>query len=65
MAIKYYTQFLLTDAQYADGNEFSGIVELSKAPTEDLAPRFIEGLLASKFEIDAENVQLISWARLH
>lgn len=65
MAIKYYTQFLLTDTQFIDGNEFSGVVELSKAPKEELEPRYIEGLLASKFELDADAVQLISWARLH
>lgn len=65
MAIKYYTQFLLTDEHYIDGNEFSGIVELSKVPTHDLEPRYIEGLLANKFDIDADSVQLISWARLH
>lgn len=65
MAAKYYTQFLLTDAHYADSNEFSGIVELTKAPQKDLEPRFIEGLLANKFELDADSVQLISWSRLH
>ncbi len=65
MAAKYYTQFLLTDAPYVDGNEFSGIVELNQAPARDLEPRMIEGLLASKFELDADSVQLISWSRLH
>lgn len=65
MAIKYYTQFLLTDAQYVEGNEFSGVVELSTAPRQELEPRYIEGLLANKFELDADAVQLISWARLH
>ncbi len=65
MAAKYYTQFLLTDAPYVDGNEFSGIVELSQAPGREMEPQVIEGLLASKFELDAESVQLISWSRLH
>ena len=65
MSAKYYTQFLLTDAQYADGNEFSGIVELSRAPSKELEPQYIEGLLARQFELDADSVQLISWSRLH
>jgi hypothetical protein len=30
MSAKYYTQFILTDTQYRDGNEFSGVVELSQ-----------------------------------
>ncbi|MEO1203634.1 MAG: hypothetical protein AAFX10_13055 [Pseudomonadota bacterium] len=65
MAAKYYTQFVLTDRNYVDGNEFSGVVELSRAPRDELEPRYIEGLLASKFEIEPDEVQLISWARLH
>ena len=30
MSAKYYTQFRLTDADYRGGNEFSGVVELSR-----------------------------------
>ena len=30
MSAKYYTQFILTDADYRDGNEFCGIVELNQ-----------------------------------
>jgi hypothetical protein len=29
MSAKYYTQFILTDAKYRDGNEFSGVGELN------------------------------------
>jgi len=29
MSGKYYTQFILTDTQYLDGNEFCGVVELN------------------------------------
>ena len=30
MSAKYYTQFKLTDGDYHGGNEFSGVVELSR-----------------------------------
>ena len=29
MSAKYYTQFILTDADYRGGNEFCGVVELN------------------------------------
>jgi hypothetical protein len=36
MSAKYYTQFILTDTQYRDGNEFSGVVELSFGEAPEL-----------------------------
>ena len=30
MSAKYYTQFILTDADYRGGNEFCGVVELNQ-----------------------------------
>lgn len=65
MAAKYYTQFLLTDRSYQGANEFSGIVELSKAPGDDIDPADIEAMLASNFDLDAKSVKLLSWSRLH
>jgi len=35
MSAKYYTQFILTDAQYRGGNEFSGVVEFKTFPAGD------------------------------
>ena len=35
MSAKYYTQFRLTDANYRGGNEFSGVVELSRPMDEE------------------------------
>jgi hypothetical protein len=39
MSAKYYTQFILTDAKYRGGNEFSGVVELSQ-PMEGCTDNF-------------------------
>jgi hypothetical protein len=46
MSVKYYTQFILTDADYRDGNEFCGVVELNH-PMEQTDNRSdIEAILA-------------------
>jgi len=71
MSAKYYTQFILTDAEYRGGNEFSGVVELNQPmeinqPMEmDRNERDIEAVLASNFDLQLNAVKLVSWSRLH
>jgi hypothetical protein len=65
MAAKYYTQFILTDAQYRGGNEFSGVVELSQPMDGDSDKRDIEAALARNFDLNRSEVRLVSWSRLH
>jgi hypothetical protein len=65
MAAKYYTQFLLTDAEYRGGNEFSGVVELSRPMERDADIHDIECVLAKNFDLQLSAVKLVSWARLH
>lgn len=65
MSAKYYTQFLLTDAQYRGGNEFSGVVELSRPMDQDAETHVIESVLAKNFDLDRSAVKLVSWSRLH
>jgi hypothetical protein len=65
MSAKYYTQFILTDAQYSDGNEFSGVVELNQPMNEDSDSRDIEAILARNFDLNQSAVRLVSWSRLH
>ena len=65
MSAKYYTQFILTDAQYRDGNEFCGVVELSQPMEQDSDERDIEAILASNFDLKQSAVKLVSWSRLH
>jgi len=65
MSAKYYTQFILTDADYRDGNEFCGIVELNQ-PMEQTDNRSdIEAILARNFDLQKSAVRLLSWSRLH
>jgi hypothetical protein len=65
MAAKYYTQFKLTDANYRGGNEFSGVVELSRPMEQDTNVSEIEAVLARNFDLQISAVQLVSWSRLH
>lgn len=65
MSAKYYTQFKLTDAEYRGGNEFSGVVELSRPLDQDSDVSDIEAVLARNFDLQRSAVQLVSWSRLH
>ena len=65
MSAKYYTQFKLTDADYRGGNEFSGVVELSRPMEQDTDVNDIEAILAKNFDLNQSAVQLVSWSRLH
>lgn len=65
MSAKYYTQFILTDAQYRGGNEFSGVVELSQPMDQESEARDIEAVLARNFDLHLSSVKLVSWSRLH
>jgi hypothetical protein len=65
MSAKYYTQFKLTDANYRGGNEFSGVVELSRPMGQDSDVSDIEAVLATNFDLQISSVQLVSWSRLH
>ena len=65
MSAKYYTQFILTDAQYRGGNEFSGGIELSQPMNMDSDAHDIEAILAQNFDLQRSTVKLVSWSRLH
>ncbi len=65
MSAKYYTQFILTDAQYRGGNEFSGVIELSQPMEQQTDSKDIEAVLAQNFDLQSSAVKLVSWSRLH
>ena len=65
MSAKYYTQFILTDAEHRGGNEFSGVVELNQPMEMDRHERDIEAVLARNFDLQLNAVKLVSWSRLH
>ncbi len=65
MSAKYYTQFRLNDASYQGGNEFSGVIELNRPIDHDWEIADIEAVLARNFDLQQNDVTLLSWSRLH
>ena len=65
MSAKYYTQFRLNDASYQGGNEFSGVIELNRPIDLDWEIADIEAVLARNFDLQQNDVTLLSWSRLH
>jgi hypothetical protein len=65
MSAKYYTQFILTDADYRGGNEFCGVVELNYPMEPSSNSADIEAILARNFDLQQNAVKLVSWSRLH
>jgi hypothetical protein len=65
MSAKYYTQFILTDAEYRGVNEFCGVVELNCPMEQSSDSRDIEAILARNFDLQQDTVKLVSWSRLH
>jgi hypothetical protein len=65
MSAKYYTQFILTDADYRGDNEFCGVVELNHPMEQTSDRRDIEAILARNFDLQQAAVKLVSWSRLH
>lgn len=62
---QYYAEFVLREGGSRDADEYSGIVELCRPAGADVEPEDIEALLAHNFELDADCVQLLRWARVH
>ncbi|MEM8546870.1 MAG: hypothetical protein AAGF46_01785 [Pseudomonadota bacterium] len=70
MSEKFYTQFhVADDGLRASGllpsNVFSGIVEWHAADGSSVSDAVIERLLAEHFDIDIDQLSLVSWCRVH
>jgi hypothetical protein len=65
MRAKYYTRFLLRSSEQDSADEYSGVVELNQLSNQVLDVTEIEALLAQNFQMEAEHVEVLNWARLH
>ena len=65
MRAKYYTRFLLRSSEESFADEYSGVVELNHGVDQVLDPTDIEAMLAKNFQMEAEQVELLNWSRLH
>ena len=65
MRKKFYTRFLMRSADDGYADEYSGVVEVSAPQDQVLDPLEIEVLLAKNFELEADDIELLNWSRLH
>ncbi|GMW06911.1 MAG: hypothetical protein AMXMBFR8_17070 [Nevskiales bacterium] len=65
MHAKYYTRFLLKSGEPGYADEYTGVVELNQPADTVLDPQEIETILARNFNIEANDVELLNWSRVH
>ena len=65
MHAKYYTRFILKSSDASVADEYTGVVELNQPANTVLDPQEIEQILARNFNIEANDVELLNWSRVH
>lgn len=65
MTRKYFTHFITETPPATGTGEYSGVVELQRAlrPERELAE--LRKLLATNFDLAAEDIRILNWATLH
>lgn len=64
MSVKFYTRFV-ADLGMKGPSEYTGIVELGVQDVVPTDPKRIARLLARDLDLEAEEIRVLQWARLH
>jgi hypothetical protein len=64
MSVKFYTRFV-ADLGRSGPSEYTGIVELGVRDAVPTDPRRVARLLARDLDMEAEEIRVLQWARLH
>jgi hypothetical protein len=64
MSAKFYTRFV-ADLGQKGPSEYTGIVELGRQDKVPTDPQRIARLLADDLDVEAEEIRVLQWARLH
>ena len=64
MSVKFYTRFV-ADIGSKGPSEYTGIVELGMQDTVPTDPRRVAVLIARDLDLEAEEIRVLQWARLH
>jgi hypothetical protein len=64
MSVKFYTRFV-ADLGQKGPSEYTGIVELGVRDTVPTDPKRVARLLARDLDLEAEEIRVLQWARLH
>jgi hypothetical protein len=65
MSSKYYAHFVTDSPEPTDTGEFSGVVELRAPLRARSEMKELRSLLASSFDLPAEDIRILNWATLH
>ena len=65
MEEKYYTHFLRVDGGPEGFTEFSGIVEVLRYSESAFEDDEIRCMLADNLDVEAEEVTILQWSRVH
>jgi hypothetical protein len=65
MSRKYFTHFVTELAPAAGPGEYSGVVELQRALRPESELTELRKLLATNFDLPAEDIRILNWATLH
>jgi hypothetical protein len=65
MSAKYYTHFIAQQDGAVDYSEYRGVVELLGQPAAATDDREIARVLASNFDLEERDIQVLQWHQLH
>jgi hypothetical protein len=69
VSLKFYTRFVADlgrdGPSHGGPSEYTGIVELTTCDVVPTDPQRIAVLLARDLDLDAEEIRVLQWARLH
>ena len=64
VSVKFYTRFV-ADLGTKGPSEYTGIVELARQDSVPTDPNRVARLLARDLDLEAEEIRVLQWARLH
>jgi len=65
MTTRYYAHFVTDSPEPRLAGEYSGVVELAEPLQAQREMRELRTLLARNFELNAEDIRILDWARVH
>ncbi len=65
MPTRYYTHFVAEASEALQRGEYSGVVETLAPLRPQRELKELKNLLASNLAVEAEDIRILNWARLH
>ena len=62
---KYYTHFIADTPQQRGGGEWSAVIELSRPLHATAEARELAQVLAKSLDLEAKDICILDWSRLH